>query len=276
MSSPTPNPGDATSQDLNALQAARVEKLRKIEALGLDPWGHRIDDRLLNQQVRELANQIRFRKADGTELELPDFEGSEKVDYKAWKAGQGEGEEIGPTVRVAGRIVLMRPTGKLVFLNLRDWSGDIQVLIGKGQVGDENFELTKYLDLGDLVAADGRLGRTNTGELTVFAEKLHFMTKSMEPPPEKHAGLQDPELRQRMRYLDLTYNEGVLDTFLKRIKIVQSIRDTLNRRGFAEIEGPTLHSIAGGAAARPFTTHHNALDMPLFLRLALELHIKRL
>ncbi len=238
--------------------------------------GHRIDDRLLNQQVRELANQIRFRKADGTELELPDFEGSEKVDYKAWKAGQGEGEEIGPTVRVAGRIVLMRPTGKLVFLNLRDWSGDIQVLIGKGQVGDENFELTKYLDLGDLVAADGRLGRTNTGELTVFAEKLHFMTKSMEPPPEKHAGLQDPELRQRMRYLDLTYNEGVLDTFLKRIKIVQSIRDTLNRRGFAEIEGPTLHSIAGGAAARPFTTHHNALDMPLFLRIALELHLKRL
>ena len=276
MSSPTPNPGDATSQDLNALQAARVEKLRKIEALGLDPWGHRIDDRLLNQQVRELANQIRFRKADGTELELPELEGSEKVDYKAWKAGQGEGEEIGPTVRVAGRIVLMRPTGKLVFLNLRDWSGDIQVLIGKGQVGDENFELTKCLDLGDLVAADGRLGRTNTGELTVFAEKLHFMTKSMEPPPEKHAGLQDPELRQRMRYLDLTYNEGVLDTFLKRIKIVQSIRDTLNRRGFAEIEGPTLHSIAGGAAARPFTTHHNALDMPLFLRIALELHLKRL
>ncbi len=276
MSSTPESPSDNPGQDLNALQAARVEKLKKIEAMGLDPWGHRIDDRLLAKEVRNRSEEVMFRRETGELVPLPSFEADGKVDYKAWKAEQGPGEEVGPKVRVAGRIVLMRPTGKLVFLNIRDWSGDIQVLIGKGQVGDENFELTKYLDLGDLVAADGRLGRTNTGELTVFAEKLHFMTKSMEPPPEKHAGLQDPELRQRMRYLDLTYNDGVLDTFLKRIKIVQSIRDTLNRRGFAEIEGPTLHSIAGGAAARPFTTHHNALDMPLFLRIALELHLKRL
>ncbi len=104
-----------------------------------------------------------FRKETGELVPLPSFETEAKVDYKAWKAEQGPGEDVGPKVRVAGRIVLMRPTGKLVFLNIRDWSGDIQVLIGKGQVGDENFELTKYLDLGDLVAADGRLGRTNTG-----------------------------------------------------------------------------------------------------------------
>ncbi|MGN6133542.1 MAG: lysine--tRNA ligase, partial [Aureliella sp.] len=192
------------------------------------------------------------------------------------KAEQGAGEEIGPRVRVAGRIVLMRPTGKLIFINLRDWSGDIQVFIGKAQVGEGDFELASNFDLADWIGVDGRLGRTNTGELTVFAEKLHFMCKTMEPPPEKHAGLTDPELRQRQRYLDLTYNDGVTQTFLNRTKIVQSVRDTLNKRGYCEIEGPTLHTIAGGAAARPFLTHHNALNMPLFMRIALELHLKRL
>ena len=112
--------------------------------------------------------------------------------------------------------------------------------------------------------------------MTIFAEELHFLCKSIEPPPEKHHGLSDPELRHRMRYLDLTYSEDVLDRFLKRTRIVQSIRNTLATRDFCEIEGPTLHSIAGGAAARPFTTHHNALDIDLFMRIALELHLKRL
>ena len=112
--------------------------------------------------------------------------------------------------------------------------------------------------------------------MTIFAEDLHFLCKSLEPPPEKHHGLTDPELRQRMRYLDLIHGEGVLARFLDRTTIVQSIRETLGRRGFCEIEGPTLHAIAGGAAARPFTTHHNALDIDLFLRIALELHLKRL
>jgi lysyl-tRNA synthetase class 2 len=268
----------ATSDEsnLNAYQAARLAKLRKIEALGIDPWGHRFDNRILNRDLRAMADQVKFRKADGTELSLPIVEGEGAVDYKTWKAEQGEGAEIGPTVRAAGRIVLQRTAGKLVFLNIRDWSGDIQIMISKAQVGDENFELTKLLDLADLVGVDGRLGRTNTGELTIHATKLTFLTKSMETPPEKHAGLTDPELCQRMRYLDLTYNLDSFDTFLKRTKIIQSIRNTLAGHGFWEVEGPTLHTIAGGAAARPFTTHHNALDMPLFLRIALELHLKRL
>jgi lysyl-tRNA synthetase, class II len=280
MSEQNPSP----SVDLGDHQAARLEKLRRLEAMGIDPWGQRFDDRILNSVVREMADQIRYVTVAGKTLVLPDLDattlvdGVEKpvVDYKAWKAEQGEGEETGPTVRVAGRIMLMRPTGKLVFLKLRDWSGDIQVMIGKGQVGDDNFAITKLLDFGDLVGIDGRLGRTNTGELTVHATKLHFLTKTLEPPPEKHAGLTDPELRQRMRYVDLTYNTDSLDTFYKRTKIIHSIRNTLAGHGFWEVEGPTLHTVAGGAAAKPFNTHHNALDMPLFLRIALELHLKRL
>ena len=172
--------------------------------------------------------------------------------------------------------MLQRKKGKLIFLDIRDWTGQIQLFVGRGQVGEDNWALAECLDLGDLVGVDGELKHTKTGELTIFAEKLHFLTKSLEPPPEKHHGLTDPELRQRMRYLDLAYTEGVLPRFVNRGKIVQSIRNTLCGQGFVEVEGPTLHSVAGGAAARPFKTHHNALDMPLSLRIALELHLKRL
>jgi lysyl-tRNA synthetase class 2 len=150
------------------------------------------------------------------------------------------------------------------------------VMIGKAQVGEKNWELAQCLDLGDLVGVDGEFHRTMKGELTIFADDLHFLSKSIETPPEKWAGLSDPELRHRMRYLDLTYTEGVLARFLRRTKIVQSIRNTLAAERFVEVEGPTLHAIAGGAAARPFITHHNALDIDLYLRIALELHLKRL
>ena len=255
--------------------------MRRIEALGLDPWGGRLDDRQWIEDIRAAAGQIHFQKADGTRVELPDLTtgpggAADPNAFRQWLGAQGAGELRGPKVRAAGRVVLMRDTGKLIFLDILDWTGRIQLFIGKAQVGERNWELAGCFDLGDLVGVDGELRRTKTGELTIFAEQLHFLTKSIEPPPDKHKGLADPELRQRMRYLDLTYTDGVLDRFLKRTKIIQSIRNTLARDRFVEIEGPTLHSIAGGAAARPFLTHHNALNIPLFMRIALELHLKRL
>jgi lysyl-tRNA synthetase class 2 len=245
--SPSPAPG--------VHEAARREKLRKLQSLGIDPWGGRFDN---HQPIAEI------RRREGEICVSPPTEEGRHP------------EQHGPHVRAAGRIVLHRKKGKLQFIDLRDWSGRIQVLIGRAQVGDENWAVAECFDLGDIIGVDGQLKRTQTGELTIFAEKLHFLTKSIEPHPEKHHGLTDPELRQRMRYLDLIYTEGVLPRFLKRTQIVASIRQTLAGERFVEVEGPTLHSIAGGAAARPFTTHHNALDMPLFLRIALELHLKRL
>lgn len=256
-------------------EASRREKLGRIAAMGIDPWGGRFDDREMNGALRGRADEVVYQLETGATVPLPDMS-AEGFDFREWKGQQGPGQLVGPQVRAAGRIILQRPTGKLIFLNLRDWTGDIQVLIGKNQVGESDFELAKQFDLGDLVGVDGQLARTNTGELTVFASKLHFLCKAIEPPPEKHHGLTDPELRQRMRYLDLVYSDGVLARFLQRTKIVHSIRSTLAADGFVEVEGPTLHAIAGGAAARPFVTHHNALDIDLYLRIALELHLKRL
>jgi lysyl-tRNA synthetase, class II len=250
------NPADESSEHSgDALEAARREKLRKITELGIDPWGGRFDD-------YSAIGEIRAREGEIT------------TDSPA--EGQQHGEQHGPRVRAAGRIVLMRDTGKLIFADIRDWTGRIQLYIGKKQVGEQNWALSQCFDLGDLIGVDGELKRTKTGELTIFVDTLHFMSKSIETPPDKFHGLNDPELRQRQRYLDLIHGDGVLERFLNRTKIVQSIRQTLAGERFVEVEGPTLHSIAGGAAARPFITHHNTLDMQLYLRIALELHLKRL
>jgi len=191
-------------------------------------------------------------------------------------AEQREAGEHGPNVRVQGRIMLQRPSGKVIWLNIKDRTGKVQVMIGKNQVGDRNFELAQCFDLGDIVMVEGELAHTRTGELTVFAANLDFMAKSINTPPDKHSGLNDLEMRQRMRYVDLIHTDGALERFVNRTKIIKSVRETLDNRGFYEIEGPTLHAVAGGAAARPFTTHHNALDMTLYMRIALELHLKRL
>jgi len=266
--------------------------------MGIDPWGGRFEGRSSIADVCQRASEVKFLADDGRQIELPPLEKVETIDpktdrlmstwvtcgqkggqgqpFRDWIARQGDGEFAGPKVRAAGRVVLHRDKGKLRFIDIQDWTGRIQLFVGRQQVGDENWELAKCVDLGDIIGVDGQLRRTRMGELSIFAEKLHFLCKSLEPPPEKFHGLADPELRQRMRYLDLIHGEGVIERFLKRTKIVQSIRATLARGGFVEVEGPTLHAIAGGAAARPFVTHHNALDIDLFLRIALELHLKRL
>jgi lysyl-tRNA synthetase class 2 len=275
MTAPAPDASDEP-QDLSALEAARRAKLARLVELGRDPWGGRFEDKSSVADVRARADEIVFRKADGGDVPLPPLETEEqRAAFRTWLAEQGAGEMVGPQVRAAGRIVLSRDAGKLKFVDIRDMTGQIQLFIGKSQVGAD-WDVAECFDLGDLAGVDGTLRRTKTGELSIFAERLHFLTKSLSPPPEKHSGLTDPELRQRQRYLDLTYTEGVLDRFLARTRIVASIRRTLAERGYVEVEGPTLHAIAGGAAARPFKTHHNALDIDLFMRIALELHLKRL
>ncbi|TWT83904.1 Lysine--tRNA ligase [Planctomycetes bacterium CA13] len=274
-----PAKGENDATDATDPRVARRNKLNQLIERGIDPYGSRFDNRTFVSECRSRKNEVKFVTAEGQTLELPDFDAADPdapIDYRQWKTDNGPGAETGPIVRVAGRVMLCRPTGKLIFLNIRDWTGNIQIFVGKKQVGDDDFDLAKLFDLGDLVAAEGRLGRTNTGELTVFAEKLFMMTKMLEPAPEKHAGMTNLDLRQRMRYADLAFNDGVMDTFMDRTRIIKAIRQTLDDDQFCEVEGPTLHTIAGGAAARPFITHHNTLDMQLYMRIALELHLKRL
>jgi len=233
------------------LEASRREKMAKIVSLGLDPWGHRIDGWSPIADIRAMESEVPC-------------------------AEKREAGEHGPKVCAQGRIMLQRPSGKVIWLNIKDRTGKIQVMIGKNQVGDRNFELAQCFDLGDLVMVEGELAHTKTGELTIFAANLDFMAKSINTPPDKHSGLNDMEMRQRMRYVDLIHTDGALERFVNRTKIIKSVRKTLDDQGFYEIEGPTLHAVAGGAAARPFTTHHNALDLTLYMRIALELHLKRL
>jgi lysyl-tRNA synthetase class 2 len=177
---------------------------------------------------------------------------------------------------VAGRVVLRRDFGKLAFLVLRDRDGDIQVVCDRGDLPQADFELLEEVDLGDIVAAHGRVGTTRKGELSIFAERLAMLSKALRPLPEKWHGLRDPELQQRYRYLHLATDDRARRYAIARAQVLRTLRRELDRRGYVEVETPVLQAIAGGALARPFTTHHNALDLDLKLRISLELYLKRL
>jgi lysyl-tRNA synthetase, class II len=260
--SPTGN--TAVSEPPDVFEESRSDKLRKLEELGIDPWGERFDGHQTIRDIRSMPHETAF------------------LDYDpvggVWTVGwiMGVTPAPPPRVRAAGRIIQRRGMGKAHFVDIWDWTGRIQVMIGHKQVGEAGWNMARNLDLGDLIGVDGNLGQTRTGELTIFADAIHFLGKSLLPHPDKWSGMQDIEFRLRHRYLDLIYNPEMLDRTLKRIKIIRRIRSYLDVLGFCEVEGPILHATAGGAAARPFITHHNALDIDLYLRIALELHLKRL
>jgi lysyl-tRNA synthetase class 2 len=179
-------------------------------------------------------------------------------------------------VTVAGRVVLKRDMGKLVFATLRDRDGDLQLVVNTANLPDEEFALFQEVDLGDIIGATGAVGTTRKGELSVFVTRWAMLTKALRPLPEKWAGLQDPDLQQRRRYAHLIVDEAPRKAFLARAAVLQTMRRVLGERGFVEFEGPMLQSIAGGANARPFATNHHALDIPLKLRISLELYLKRM
>ncbi len=185
-------------------------------------------------------------------------------------------EMEGRTVSIAGRIMSKRGMGKASFIDLRDSSGRVQSYVRQDHVGPEVYADFKKWDIGDIIGIEGEVFRTQKGEISVKADKAVLLSKSLLPLPEKWHGLKDTELRYRQRYVDLIVNPDVKDTFVKRSRIVSAIRSVLDRKGFLEVETPVLHMQAGGANARPFITHHNTLDLDMYLRIALELHLKRL
>ena len=192
------------------------------------------------------------------------------------EASKEELEEKSIQVTVAGRIMLQRIMGKASFITIQDMEGQIQAYIRSNDLPEGQYEDFKTWDLGDIIGVSGQLFLTKTGELTVHADSIEMLTKSLRPLPEKHSGLVDTEQRYRKRYLDLITNPDSLDIFKKRSQIVSSIRDFFIKNNYLEVETPMMHSVLGGAAAKPFTTHHNALDMDLYLRIAPELYLKRL
>jgi len=238
------------SEELNDQIAVRREKMQQLIDLGIDPFGEKFERTAYTDRLKEEWDQF-------TKEEL------------------AEKEDVSGTV-IAGRLMTKRGKGKAGFAHIQDINGQIQIYVRKDQIGEEAFDIWNQSDLGDIVGVKGVMFKTNTGELSVKAQEFTSLTKALRPLPDKYHGLKDVEERYRKRYLDLITSEDSKGTFIKRSLIIQEMRNYLNQRGFLEVETPMMHTIAGGAQARPFITHHNALDMELFMRIAIELHLKRL
>lgn len=229
-------------QDLNQLLKVRREKLAELQAAGKDPF------QITKYDVTHHSSDI-------------------KENYDAM-----EGQEV----RVAGRVMQKRVMGKASFCNVQDLKGNIQSYVARDEIGEESYKDFKKYDIGDIVGIEGKVFKTKTGEISIHASEVVLLSKSLQILPEKYHGLTNTDLRYRQRYTDLIMNEEVKDTFVKRSKIISAIRRYLDGQGFMEVETPMLVSNAGGAAARPFETHYNALDEDVKLRISLELYLKRL
>ena len=229
--------------DLNEQMQVRLDKMHKIEEKGLKPFGYRYEYTHRSGDVKEQFDAL---------------------------------SEAETEVKLAGRVMALRGHGKTCFMDMQDKDGRIQVYVRKDVLGEDNYALIKMMDIGDTVGVTGTVFRTHMGEVSIKASALEMLSKSLRPLPEKWHGLKDVETRYRQRYVDLIVNPDVRDTFVKRSQIIRSVRNVLDSHGFLEVETPILNTIAGGAAARPFISYHNALDMQVYMRIAPELYLKRL
>ena len=229
--------------DLNEQMQVRLDKMHKIEEKGLKPFGYRYEYTHRSGDVKEQFDAL---------------------------------SEAETEVKLAGRVMAIRGHGKTCFMDMQDKDGRIQVYVRKDVLGEDNYALIKMMDIGDTVGVTGTVFRTHMGEVSIKASALEMLSKSLRPLPEKWHGLKDVETRYRQRYVDLIVNPDVRDTFVKRSQIIRSVRNVLDSHGFLEVETPILNTIAGGAAARPFISYHNALDMQVYMRIAPELYLKRL
>lgn len=236
------------SEEMNDQLLIRREKMQRLREDGMDPFNNGFHRTHLSKELHDAYDH----------LSKEELEGQEKV------------------ISIAGRIITKRGKGKVGFAHLQDSKGTIQIYVRKDEVGEEEYAIFKQADLGDIIGATGPLMKTNTGELTIKPTTLVHLTKALRPLPDKYHGLTNVEQKYRQRYLDLISNRESFDKFVQRSKIISEIRNYMNSNDYLEVETPTLHNMAGGATAKPFETHHNALDMELYMRIALELHLKRL